>query len=277
MSTTQLICLGVNALVLVYYGRKYIKIRSFYNKTEKATSVIKIDSETLSSLIGQYVIISGKIKALAETLPSQYTSALQAKFESQLLPYFDRKHCITRIAGFWIRKGISTTVTSEKATLFALIDNVPVDGNETHVIIQNPLHALRQTAAADLFTGYKNVSWPASNIVHDRFIVNTESTNPLKIMLCGSHEMGIQETESLILDGGYITAVGYLMPSHDGNFRIAAEMLTTCDKSMLLKKVGDLRAELVSKLIFYGTITAILCLFILKRKWKQSRKASETI
>lgn len=77
MSTSQLICLGVNALVLAYYGRKYLKIRSFYNKTENATTVLKIDSETLSALVGQYVIISGKIKALAETLPSQYTSVLQ--------------------------------------------------------------------------------------------------------------------------------------------------------------------------------------------------------
>lgn len=76
MSTTQLICLGVNALVLVYYGRKYLKIRSFYNKTDKATSVIKIDYETLSTLVGQYVIVSGKIKALTETLPSQYSSML---------------------------------------------------------------------------------------------------------------------------------------------------------------------------------------------------------
>lgn len=76
MSTTQLMCLGVNALVLVYYGRKYLKIRSLYNKTDKATPVLKIDIETLSSLVGQYVIISGKIKALAETLPSQYTSVL---------------------------------------------------------------------------------------------------------------------------------------------------------------------------------------------------------
>lgn len=77
MSTTQLICLGVNALVLVYYGRKYFKIRSFYNKTDKATSVIQIDRETLSGLIGQYVIVSGKVKALAETIPSKYTDVLK--------------------------------------------------------------------------------------------------------------------------------------------------------------------------------------------------------
>lgn len=91
-------------------------------------------------------------------------------------------------------------------------------------------------------------------------------------MLCGAHELGVQETESLIIDGGYLTAVGYLRPSHDGNFRIAAEMLTTCDKSMLLKKVGDIRASLVSKLIFFGTIAGILCLFILKNKIRGSRR-----
>lgn len=192
-----------------------------------------------------------------------------------------------------MRKSLSTTITTEKATLFALVENVPVDGNDVHVIIQNPLHALRkswidshnqnlilnhslgQTAYADLFTGYKNVAWPVSNIIHDKFIVNTQSTNPLKIMLCGAHELGTQETESLILDGSYLTAVGYLRPSHDGNFRIAAEMLTTCDKSMLLKKVGDIRASLVSKLIFFGTIAGILCLLILKDKIRKSRRGSD--
>lgn len=141
---------------------------------------------------------------------------------------------------------------------------------------QNPIMNLNlklgQTSASDLFTGYPNVAWPASNIIHDKFIVNTQSTNPLKIMLCGAHELGTQETESLILDGGYLTAMGYLRPSHDGNFRIAADILTTCDKSMLLKKVGDIRASLVTKLIFFGTIFGILGLIILKNKIRESRK-----
>ncbi|XP_063697302.1 uncharacterized protein LOC134828206 [Culicoides brevitarsis] len=271
MSTFQIICLGVNAAVLVFYGRKWLKIRSFYNKTASATSVVTIDGQTLQTLIGHYVIVTGKIKALAETLPSNYSSALNGVVH-QIQKV---KHSIIRIAGFWLRKSQSTTVVSEKATLFALVENAPVDGNDVHVIIQNPLHALRQTASADLFTGYNGVSWPASNIIHDKFIVNDESTNPFKIMLCGAHELGTQETESLILDGGYITALGYLRPSHDGNYRMAAEILTTCDKNLLLKKIGDIRASLVMKLMIFGTLFGILGLIVLRRKYRENKDNAE--
>lgn len=73
------------------------------------------------------------------------------------------------------------------------------------------------------------------------------------------------ETESLILDGCYITAVGNLKESN-GSYSIVPEILTSCDHGMLLKKVSDLRAEVVSKLILFGTIGAILCLVIFRRK-----------
>lgn len=130
---------------------------------------------------------------------------------------------------------------------------------------------IEKTAAADLFTGYKNVSWPVSNIIHDRFVLNQESTNPFRILLCGAHDMGIQETESLILDGGYITAVGYLKESN-GSYSVVPEILTSCDHNMLLKKVSDLRQEVVWKLIVFGTIGAILCLVMCRRK----KRAADT-
>lgn len=76
MSFVQVVCLGVNTIVLCYYGAKYMKIRSFYNKTEKATAILTIDYATLSALVGKYVVVSGRIKALAETIPSKYATAL---------------------------------------------------------------------------------------------------------------------------------------------------------------------------------------------------------
>lgn len=72
------------------------------------------------------------------------------------------------------------------------------------VEIRDPIWGLQQASATDLFTGYRNVTWPVSNVFHDKFVVNTDTTNPFKMMLMGAQELGVQETESLILDGGYL-------------------------------------------------------------------------
>lgn len=70
--------------------------------------------------------------------------------------------------------------------------------------IKDPIWGLSNAGATDLYTGYRNVSWPEANIFHDSFVVNKDAVNPFKIMLMGAHDLGVQETESLIVDGGYL-------------------------------------------------------------------------
>lgn len=73
------------------------------------------------------------------------------------------------------------------------------------VDVKDPIWGLSQAAALDLFTGYRNVTWPVSNIFYDKFTFNSDSINPLKVLFNGVQTIGIQETESLILDGSRLS------------------------------------------------------------------------
>lgn len=76
---------------------------------------------------------------------------------------------------------------------------------ELKVEVKDPLWGLNQATNLDLFTGYRNVSWPVSNVFHDKFTLAPEVTHPFRILLNGVQDIGIQETESLILEGGYLS------------------------------------------------------------------------
>lgn len=55
----------------------------------------------------------------------------------------------------------------------------------------------------------------------------------------------------------FYIAIGHLRVKND-EYSILVDLLTTCDRNMLLKKLSDIRSEYASKLIFFGTIGAIL-------------------
>lgn len=108
---------------------------------------------------------------------------------------------MVRIAGFWIRKQKTIEFTQCLHTKLAFINN------DLKVEIRDPIWGLNQATTNDLFTGYRNITWPLSNVFHDSFKVQTETVNPFKTMLMGVHDVGIQETESLILDGSYLAGL----------------------------------------------------------------------
>lgn len=81
VSALQVIILAANSIVLIYYGGKWIKIRSLYNKTS-STKEIQINAESLKEAVGKYIFVSGTVKTLTEGLPSKYSDGVSAVIQN---------------------------------------------------------------------------------------------------------------------------------------------------------------------------------------------------
>jgi len=248
--------LVANSIALIYYSSKWASVRRLHKKIEGAVAV-QLTEKDLKDHAGGYVFLTGTIRAVSDPFPSKFSSTVNAVVQNiQRI-----KHQIVRIAGFWVRKREvleSVQCRHGKMALFNAAGDVKVD-------VRDPIWGLNQASTLDLFTGYRNVTWPVSNVFFDTFTVNAEAVNPFKMLLNGVQEVGIQETESLILDGGNLSALGYLR-FKDEQFNIMVDLLTACDRSMLLKKISDIRAELATKIVIFGTMTLVMTLIFFSRR-----------
>lgn len=83
VGVVQLTVFVANSAVLIYYGRKWFKLRSMFNKIEKAEE-ISVTETDLKKYIGSYVCLTGSIRKLSDfpMLPSSYSEAANAVVQS---------------------------------------------------------------------------------------------------------------------------------------------------------------------------------------------------
>lgn len=63
----------------------------------------------------------------------------------------------------------------------------------------------------------------------------------------------------------FFSAFGYLNFKND-NYNILVDLLSACDKSMVLKKMSDMRSELATKLIIFSGLTVVLGLLLFAKR-----------
>lgn len=77
VSLLQVAVLAANTVVLIYYGGKWIKIRSFYNKIESC-EIVTLTPDSIKESAGKYVFISGTVKTLSNGITPKYSDAVSA-------------------------------------------------------------------------------------------------------------------------------------------------------------------------------------------------------
>lgn len=77
VSYFQIAILSANTIVLIYYGGKWVKVRSLHRKIEEAQNV-PITALALKENVGKYVFITGTVKSLGMSLPSKYSKTVIA-------------------------------------------------------------------------------------------------------------------------------------------------------------------------------------------------------
>lgn len=68
--------------------------------------------------------------------------------------------------------------------------------------------------------------------------------------------------------------MGHLQ-SKNGEISILVDLLTMCNREMLLQKVSDIRSEYASKMLVIGTFGAIFAGILCRRLWIENRSKGE--